>query len=277
MDNNNDTFMPQTSPNRLLPRILLAVVALGVLMLVGLGVRYALQVRTFHIVSTSPKLSRIATFTPYIEVNFSRNLSNNVTISSNPQVTRSHTVKGKTLRIYLISPDTTLQSKKYTITIKNIKSTSNELLATQTLTFTPNPNIDSHSQPKEIQDYLMQRQSKKPNSPDSIALGGLDELIHQGLTEDQFTNLQQALFKFAGQTPASVDTKSVQSSQEPQPDGTVKQYLNFNLKVGNKAYFAKLDYTDFSAVELFLYNKKTDAKPLFDSGMIDVVNGPQGD
>ncbi len=90
----------------------------------------------FKLTGSSPRISDIATVSPYISINFSKNLSKDgLVVSSSPNITDLYDVKGKTLQITIsrsLNPKT-----DYSITIHKIYSSNGSVLSNMTFNFRP--------------------------------------------------------------------------------------------------------------------------------------------
>jgi hypothetical protein len=110
---------------------------------------------TFRVVGTSPKLSNVATASPYIKVSFNRELSSNgLSVSGTDNLIKSTSVDGKILQVNLNNMTT---GNEYTIHINSIESTGGKTIQDKDLTFKAK-NIDVSKLPKDQQQTLINQQ-----------------------------------------------------------------------------------------------------------------------
>jgi len=114
---------------------------------------------SFRVNSYSPTLNNITTITPYIDIYFSKTISQSDLSISSPEniVSKSIIESPKDIRVYLIYPLN--DSQKYKIILNKIVSTTGSVINLKTVSFTPlykNPNSIPKSQIK----YIVSHQDK---------------------------------------------------------------------------------------------------------------------
>lgn len=225
----------------------------------------------FRVVGTDPKLSSVPNYIPYMNVKFSEKISSkDISISSSPDITESHSVKDETLKI-VFKKDKLKVGNEYVITIKSIRSESGEVLTDEKLKFTAK-DVDLSSLSEEMQTAAINTQDKPPYSPNSYAFEGVDVLVDDyGLTAYATEGLRQAVFNYGKSINEQVDQAILYKGSitttivDPAQDiGAV----NFTLDINDKTFSAQLNHWDLTKVRLYLRDTSTDAQ-VFDSGDID--------
>lgn len=131
--------------------------AVGAALFILLVVYAVYLTLTFRIVGTSPKLSNVATASPYITVSFNKNLSSNgLSVSGTEGLVTSTSVKGKNLQINLNNMTT---GNEYVVHINSVSSTSGKTIKNKDLSFKAK-NIDVGNLPKEQQQTLINQQDQ---------------------------------------------------------------------------------------------------------------------
>ena len=89
----------------------------------------------FHIVREQPSLGNISAISPSLDIEFNRNLSSKVNITSTPKIIKNISVRNKTIIINFNIP--MLTNHVYTIDIVNVSTTKGSHLYGQKLQFIP--------------------------------------------------------------------------------------------------------------------------------------------
>lgn len=243
----------------------------AVVMLIIFALLAWMVVQSFHfrVVSTSPRSNNTSNISPFITINFNRDLSNkSLSITSNPSIITTTKIEGKKLVLNLNAPSAPLDTNKtYTITIKNITSTKGESLTNKIISFKPKV-LDQSKIPKDQAKALLNRQAQpQPNT--KLTFTGEDELINQGFTFDQISALEQTFRTFAPKAKAvEINTDTV-TAQPADPNSDSGQFIyTFTVKVDNTTYKAKVLLND-PIVHVYLYSITDANNPVFDSGDID--------
>lgn len=145
------------------------VLAAVIIVLVGLGIY---RNYTFRITGTNPSSSRVTVISPFFKVNFNKDLSNNLEVSSSPDIISSYIIQGKTLNISLKIPLSSNQT--YTISVSNISDTSGKSIADQQYVFTPSNVSDSSSLPADQGQALINSQTQYS---ETVLSNGLVKLL----------------------------------------------------------------------------------------------------
>lgn len=249
--------------------IAIAVIVLG---LVGFSIWRASQ---FHVVSTEPGMNNFSTAAPFFKINFNRQLSSNdLVVSSRPDITSTQQVSGKTLIINI--SHTLDQNTSYVITVTSISDMRNEKLTNLRFTFQPK-NIDFNKLPKDQQDAILQRQAAKPKTRDSITYIGLDTLMNYGLSAIQNEDLKQAIFQYSQSAKKDVSQVTIPVGEiSPVPhnpeSSSMTDAINFTVQLDKSSFSARVVYGSLTQLELFLMNPQT-GQQLYDSGTIDISKG----
>ncbi len=244
--------------------ILGVIAALG--LLIFIGYQFYLS-RNFRVVSTSPKTNNVAAVSPFLKINFNRQLSSKgLSVSSSYSVVKSYEVEGKTLLVNLASPMTA--GYKYSVRINYIADTKGETLTAKNLTFTPK-NIPWQKLSKDQQAALLQAQSKRPKLA-TATFKGMNDLVDLGVNSGQIAALQNYLLNFAPKaTIFTVDKNSIVAVPHNRNSASTMDTINFNINIGSQAYKARLDYSYLSnSARLYLYDS-TGAQ-VFDSSTLPV-------
>jgi hypothetical protein len=102
---------------------------------------------------------------------------------------------------------------------------------------------------------------------------GIDKLVNHGLTDEQQANLKKAIINYSAAHNNSVKEVSfdVDHITTQHPDSTFLMFVDvkFNRK---DIYQAKIDYSDLTAIQLYLIDQKSQAV-IFDSGVVDNSQG----
>ena len=85
-----------------------------------------IQVFKFHIVSTDPKLSGVSDLATYMDIDFNKTLTGSGSITSQPDLIQSYSIKGKTIHLDFKAKG---NNKKYTVTLTNIQAVSGDSLS----------------------------------------------------------------------------------------------------------------------------------------------------
>jgi hypothetical protein len=229
------------------------------------AVIYLLYVSSkFHVVSTNPSIDSIASVSPFLKVNFNKQLSGKgFSVTSDPLITKSPSVVGKTLFMDLDGPLDVNQA--YTITIKNISDSSGNVIASKTFIFTPK-SISSQDLPKDQAQYLLKQKARKP-SKTNIAFSGVDGFLDAGLSAAQLNNLEEALFRYKSTAHSIVVNPNTIQPGPHDPNTSTSFTLNFNILIDSTPYKGSLLYSDLDGIDLRLINPQNGAE-VYHSGIV---------
>jgi hypothetical protein len=250
---------------------LVALCFVAVIVLLIMIVPRAQRQSGFNPNGTDPKLSDMATITPYIRVKFTRDLSDkNLKYTASGDFIKSHKISGKTLQLNFRGGKFEA-GKTYSITIQSITDKNGETITNYKLEFkTIQLNFDSLS--GEQQKAVIASQDTFDYSPQSITFNGADDLVDHGLTQYQLTGLKEALFRYSRETGKKYqDITIVRSTIEEGgvvPDSG-RSSLFFTVTFDNAETFkAQLDAFDTTAIQLYLRDIGN-GQTVYDSGSID--------
>jgi hypothetical protein len=244
-----------------------ALTPLLIIVLLVLAVYFVFVNSKFHITGTNPKTSSVATISPFMKVNFNKQLSkSDLNVSSSPAIIRSYDVEGKTLVINLGTP--LLAGKVYTISIGRIRDIKNNVITNKNLVFVPKV-IPAQDLPKDQADAILKQQASHPKSRNDISFTGTDSLVKYGVSLTQVDDLKQAVFQFAPKTrTAAIDASSVKPVPH-NPNSSAKfDTINFSIKLDSAAYAARIEYSDLTVLRLYLSD--AGGKIVFDSGNVSL-------
>jgi hypothetical protein len=243
-------------------RLLRALLGLVVIFVVLFAAYQFYLSRHFRVVSTSPKISNIAAVSPYLKINFNRQLSSKgLSVSSSYSVIKSYKVQGKTLLVNLKSPMTA--GYEYSIKVKSISDTKGEKITNKAFLFTPK-NIAYQKLSKDQKAALLQAQANRPPSVSDITFSDIGALVSDGVTNNQATSLRQDFFNFVPKANKVTVTNVVPVPHNRNSSST-NDTINFNVKIDAKTYTARIDYSHLNDyIRLYLYDP-TGAQ-VFDSG-----------
>jgi hypothetical protein len=247
--------------------LLLVILGIVIVVFVVLLVLVAIKNRQFRIVSTNPDIKKIQNISPFIEINFNKELSsNNVSFTSNPPIIRNYKINGKTLTINLNIPLRAQQN--YTINIVTIEDTVGHKITNKKLSFVPSLTTPANL-PQDQQQAILQQQVPPPvPSKESIGFSGLDNLLSYGVTTTQENNLEEAFFKFSGSAKSvSIDPSSIAVVPHDPNSASMDSFINFSVKVDSKLYKAKIDYTNLTTIRLYLFDFQS-GNQVYDSNFI---------
>lgn len=244
--------------NRIVVRRL--VVAFLALLLIFAAYQLYLS-RQFHIVSTDPKLNNVASVSPFLKVNFNRQLSSKgLSVTSTPDVVSSYSVSGKVLDLSLKQPMDV--SSSYTITI-NIADIAGARLSDQKLVFKPLL-VPYGDLSKEQQSAILKSQTTPPATKSKLSFIGFDALTNYGITVAQLNDLEKAVYTFApAAAAASIDQNSIKPVPHNPNSSSTYDSINFVLTIDSNTYTARADYTALTTLRLYLYNSR--GSLIFDS------------
>ena len=146
-------------------RIIFILIAIGILFAVGFMVY---RDSLFRITGTDPSLSSVYTWTPFVKLNFNRQLSSqNVYINSSPNVlySPSYTLNGNTLYINLAVP--LKQGVTYKINLVHINDKSGDELKNKTIKFVAGY-LPKSQLPQDQQEELIRRSQQSAAYKDPI-------------------------------------------------------------------------------------------------------------
>lgn len=276
MQPNNNTYYSSTGSgytedqHRNIRQIRLLVAGLVALVLILAGYKFYSSLQ-FHVVSTDPSLQNFASVATYVDFNFNQPLSSDgVSVSSSPSITTSHSVHGKTLKIGLTPP--LVVGNSYTITI-SVSSTKDKRLVNKPFTFTAQ-DVDFNSLSKAQQQAILATQTpKKQNSPDNFTYIGANTLLTNGLSEDQLSDLQLALFHYIQQSKQRVSDITFDNITPPAPhpdNPLAPDITKFTVQFDKgPTYNAQVAATDLSTAQISLFDAKTGTQ-IYKSGQINV-------
>jgi hypothetical protein len=163
-------------------------------------------------------------------------------------------------------------SKAYTITFDTVSSTNGAHLTKQSIHFTTQ-DTDFTDLPNNQQQAILDKQAQQPVSQNTLTYTGLDSLTEYGVTSSQYGDLKQAFFEFIQSTKSTaasivVDPNNVNPVPHNPESTSDIDTINFVAAVGDTSYNAKVDYSNLTAIRLYLYDQKSGAQK-YDSGTID--------
>ena len=122
---------------------------------------------TFRISSVNPSVNNITNISPFLDINFSKNLSDKILVNSSSNAVKSYTIKNKSLDIELNIP---LNSKqKYVIEVSDIYSASRKYLKPQYYSFTPKF-VTNNTLPADQSQSLLKQQAQYDQNIQSNSL-----------------------------------------------------------------------------------------------------------
>ena len=172
----------------------------------------------FRVVNTSPDINNVGLITPTISFNFNEELnSEGLQVTSKPAIISKTELKDKSLVITLLTP--LKLNQQYTITIGSISSVGGSKLTDLIYKFNAKE-IDYNKLPADQQATIMQQQVDRPASKDNYSYIGESLFYDNGFTQDQVSNLKQALFMYFTASKLDVSTVTVNTVTPavPHPD-----------------------------------------------------------
>lgn len=164
----------QPTPSPRYARIATLILAVLLISIVAFIVYRVALSATFRVTGTNPKISAMATISPFLKINFSRQLSDKgLSVSAVPAtLVSSYHVDGKTLVINFNNKAPLSDSTTYTITVNSISDTNGHRLTGKTFSFKPKY-VDSSSLPTDQFKALKQGElnyNKTHNDPIMVYL-----------------------------------------------------------------------------------------------------------
>jgi hypothetical protein len=248
-------------PNTLLLKRLGLLLVLLMLLVAGYQIYLGVH---FRIVSTSPKICDMYIYSPFLKVNFNRQLTaKSLSVSSKPTIIKSYSVSGKVLTINLNYPLNS--SGSYAITLNSVSDTKGKTIGAKTFTFKPKY-VPYSALSTDQQKTMLQNQTQKQPSKNNIGFSGLDSLTGYGVTSAQVGDLQQAIFKFLPTTQsAALDTSSIDPAGHDPTSANRYDSISFNIAIDSKNYKATINYSGLTTLQLILFDVSSGAQ-VFDSG-----------
>lgn len=250
---------------------LVALCVVAIVVLLSMIIPRTAKQSGFNVDSTDPKLGNMATISPYLRVNFTRDISEkNFHYSSSNDSVKSYSIKGKTVQ-FNFKGNKFEAGKKYSITIKSISSKQGETITDYKLNFkTTERRFDSLTD--EEQKAVIAAQDTFEYSPESITFNGTDDLIDHGPSWYQVNGLKEALYRYSKSTGKNYQNITIARSTIEEagvvPDSG-RNSLSFSVSFGdNLTLKAQLDTFDSTAIQLYLRDLQSGAT-VYDSGTID--------
>ncbi len=240
-----------------------AVVGVVAVVLIFIGYRIYLSSH-FRVVNTNPNTRSVATISPFLKINFNRQLSGkNLSVTSSYSVISSYKVEGKTLVINLKVP--MASGYEYYIKVNYVSDMAGDVMRDKTFRFTPKK-ISSKNLPEDQRQALLNIQSHRPRSKNSIVFTGTNSLINVGVSYSQINSLGQYFFNFSPEAN-TVSISNVVPVPHNRNSSSTLDTINFNVKVDAKSYQARINYSNLtSSVRLLLSNSS--GAPVFDSASV---------
>ena len=111
----------------------------------------------FKLVNTNPSSNSVATVSPFFDINFNKDLSSKVLVTSSPQSISSYKVAGKSIDIELNIPLT--PNQKYLIKVSDIYSSSGRYIKPLYFYFTPK-SVEGDNLPADQTQALLNQQEQ---------------------------------------------------------------------------------------------------------------------
>jgi len=231
-------------------KLIILTMTLIVLLLLGLLVH---NILIFRLVNTNPNVDSVGTLTPFLKLNFNRNLTRkNIQINSPNGATDSFKISYKTIEIYLNYP--LKESQLYTINVNDVTDTAGIKIKNIKLDFKPTI-IPFNSLPADQQKTLVNNQDKYNQPGSNINYVNTEALINNGLSTTQLALLEKY---FADFKPNAKIIKFVPNSigvySAPAP--ALAEY-RFIVNIDGVNYNAIGTYTFLDNIILSLYNTQT--------------------
>ncbi|HUD06380.1 MAG TPA: Ig-like domain-containing protein [Candidatus Saccharimonadales bacterium] len=222
---------------------------------------------TFHVVSTNPGMSNVATDSSSIKISFNRPISSsNLIVVSNPSIVTSTKVSYKALVLSLSYPLN--QSTRYTLTVVSVTDNLGKQLKNLVFTFTPKY-VPYANLPVSQQKTIFQQPPTASDQPPDF--GDTSGLINQGLSTQQVQDYEQGVTAFAQTTNIKLSSAIINQSSITtgpiNPDGIF--VINFSVSINETVYNASFQYSGLNSGELFLHNTSSGSQ-VFDSGILSV-------
>lgn len=220
--------------------------------------------RHFRVTNTSPKTSNIAAVSPFLKINFNRQLSpKGLSLSSSYSVIKSYRIDGKTLVVNLKTPMTA--SYSYYVKINNVHDVGGEKLTNKVFLFTPK-NIAYQKLSKDQQSALLQAQANRPHTVGDITFAGIDTLVSYGVSNTQATSLRQDFFNFSPKAQ-KISIRNAAPVPHDRNSASTNSTINFTVKIDSQTYAGRIDYSLLSDY-LRLYLSDSNGTTVFDSGAV---------
>lgn len=131
-------------------------------LLVCVGGYVVWSVLTFRITGTTPNSNNISFLVPYVDVEFSEELTKNdtLTVSSDENIVKSFEVSGSKIRVFLDN-DVMFPEDRYTIDLFSVTSKDGSVIEKGTVAFTAKDGTFNELTAEQQEYILDQQQSKK--------------------------------------------------------------------------------------------------------------------
>ncbi len=228
-----------------------------------------MRANSFHVVNTTPALNKVGILSPDLTLNYNRELSSeNVSVTSSPDVVSGTKVDGKNLILTLKNNMTT--GTKYTITVVSVSSANGSQLQGKTYSFTAQ-DIPFNELSKEQQQTILDQQNNKPKTKDfSSSYFGESLLYDNGFTDDHVSDIEQALTNYFASVKITASTVTFSKPIPPQPhpdDPAAPDVYGFTVTFNDKSYSVRVTTSSISTARLYLYDA-TGTQQIYDSGDI---------
>lgn len=228
-------------------RVRLLLIIIGVVAVVAGGLLLLNQHRVVHnkavslsVTSTTPSLQDVSTQTTSLKITFNQTLvAGSVSVSSTPSIITTTSVSGKVVTLTL-TPKTLVSTQRYTILIRNARSTTGHSLVNHTLLF-------------------------KPNFAEPLFVGE-DGLINIGLSSDQVNLLNSYISQYTlWAQEVVVNQSSIVHTKVSWTDDWSPWEVTFSANIDGTAYNIVGEYNDTEHIQVNIYNPQNNAL-LFTAG-----------
>ncbi len=241
-----------------------AIVCVVAITLLFIGYQIYLS-RHFRVVNTNPKTGNVATVSPFLKINFNRQLSSkDLSVTSSYSVISSYKVEGKTLVVNLKVPMTA--GYEYYIKINHIDDVKGDVITNRMLRFAPKK-ISSKDLPEDQKQALLKTQSNRPRSKNSIVFTGANTLLDYGLSSSQLNNLEQYFFDFAPRAKTVSITQVTPVPHNPNASST-NDSMNFKARVDSSSYNANMVYSNLNDYLRLVLSNPKNGSTTYDSSAV---------
>jgi hypothetical protein len=215
--------------------------------IVLIGIQLIMNIR-FREVSTDPPTSEVSIISPFLEINFNKELSKQkLTISSTRGLVKSYKLSGKIISLNLNSP--TVASKTYYITIARVYDIKNNTIKNLKIKYTAQ-NIAFQNLPKDQQRVILNNQAPIQE----VVFNNSNALVNYGITTNQLSQIEAYILQYKSSAKTiTFETNSFTDNEINTSQGSIFS-VGYSVDIDGIIYKASDEYLG-NSINLSLYNQ----------------------
>jgi Bacterial Ig-like domain len=231
------------------------IIVFGLIIILLLIVVQIDRSKKFHVVSTNPGTSSVSLISPFLDVNFNKQLvPSSLVINSSSGLVSSYYVQGKSIVINLNTPMN--EGQTYSVNITQIADTTGDKLSDISVSFTPK-NIALQNLPQDQQAAILKKQTGYQNPLNSVIYSGVSYLTDNGISVVQINQLETDFLQFK---PSAKNVSISPNGVEVYKNNSsisVSFSVDFSVTIDGTSYKAVGTYSGINSIALVLYNPQT--------------------